>query len=211
MAVLLCCTTFASADWVLVQKTVADGQEKEMTTKIKGEQARVDVGGEMSMILDASGMTMIMHGQKVIMKADPAAMKAMLDSAAKMVPTEAGATKTKPVATGEKEKIGEWNTEIFTWEGALGKCRFWVTKDIPKFTEINAISDKLGKAMGNPMVNMVPQASDFDGYAVKSEMIIAGKTITTLLISAKEQDVEAKDFATPEGYTEMKMPAVPQQ
>jgi aminoglycoside N3'-acetyltransferase len=48
----------------LVQKTNTDGQEKEMTTKIKGDLARVDIGSEMSAILSAEGMTVLMHAQK---------------------------------------------------------------------------------------------------------------------------------------------------
>ncbi len=207
---LLCSATFAQADWVLVQKTTVEGEQKEMTTKIKGEQARVDVGGEMTMILDASGMTMLMHAQKVMMKADPATMKAMMEASAKAADPTKDQPKAKPAATGEKEKLGEWNTEIFTWEGSMGKGRFWVTKDIAKSAEINAVSDRLGKAMGNPMASVVPLASDFDGMVVKSEMTMMGKTITTTLSSVAEQDIDVKEFALPEGYTTMTMP-VPQK
>lgn len=206
---LLCAATFARADWVVVQKTTAEGQNKVITTKIKGEQARVDVGTEMSLILDAAGMTMMMHAQKVMMKADPATLKSLVDAAAKMA-GPADAPKAKPVSTGQKEKVGEWDAEIFTWEGAMGKGRFWVTKAIPKYTELNAITDKLSKAMGNAMSGMSPEASDFDGMPVKSEVVMMGKTIVTLLESVKEQEVDAKEFLPAEGYTEMKMPAPPQ-
>lgn len=206
---LLCTATFARADWVVVQKTTAEGQDKVITTKIKGEQARVDVGTEMSLILDAAGMTMMMHAQKVMMKADPATLKSLIDAAAKMA-GPAGAAKAKPVSTGQKEKVGGWDAEIFTWEGPIGKGRFWVTRAIPKYTELNAITDKLSKAMGNAMSGMSPEASDFDGMPVKSEMVMMGKTIVTTLESVKEQDVDAKEFLPAEGYTEMKMPAPPQ-
>ncbi len=209
LLLLVCAATFARADWALVQKVTADGQDKSVTTKIKGEQARVDVGSEMSLILDAAGMTMMMHAQKMMMKADPATLKALTDAAAKMA-GPADAPKAKPVATGQKEKVGEWETEIFTWEGSLGKGRFWVTKSIPKYAELNAITDKLGKAMGNAVAGAAPQSSDFDGMVVKSEVVMMGKTITTLLESVKEQDVDAKEFAPQPGYTEMKMPAPPQ-
>ena len=64
--------------------------------------------------------------------------------------------------------------------------------------------------MGNAMSGMSPEASDFDGMPVKSEMVMMGKTIVTTLESVKEQDVDAKEFLPAEGYTEMKMPAPPQ-
>lgn len=207
---LLCAVSLAKADWLIVEKHSTDGQDKVVTVKIKGEQARVDDGAETSIILDSKGVTIMMHAQKMIMKADPATMKAMVDAAAKAAGPSA-VPKARPVATGQKEKVGEWDTEVFTWEGPMGKGRFWVTKAIPKHAELNAINDKLSKAMGNPMANMAPAASDFDGMIVKSELSVMGKTIITTLQSVKEQDVDAKEFLPPaEGYTEMKMPAPPQ-
>ncbi len=206
---LLLTVTLAKADWVLIQKTNADGQEKEMTTKIKGDLARVDIGPEMSAILGTEGMTMLMHTQKMIMKMDVATLKSAMEMAAKMAGPQGDKPLAKPVSTGKKEKVGDWEAEVFTWEGQMGKGSFWVVKDFPKFAEINAVSDKLGKAMGNPMAKMAPQASDFGGMVVKSEMTMMGKNITTVLVSAKEQALDAKEFAAPEGYNEMKMPAMP--
>lgn len=206
---LLCTAAFARADWVVVEKQSAEGQEKVVTTKIKGEQARVDDGAETSIIFDATGLTIMMHAQKVAMKADPATVKSLVEAAAKMA-GPASAPKAKPVATGQKEKVGEWDTELFTWEGPLGKGRFWVTKAIPKYAELNAINDKLSKAMGNPMASMAPGATDFDGMIVKSELTVMGKTIVTTVQSVKEQDVDAKEFVPVTGYNEMKMPAPPQ-
>jgi hypothetical protein len=208
-AVLFCTVALARADWVIVQKTNTAGEEKETVTKIKGEQARVDVGTQMSVMVGAEGMMMLMHTQKVLMKMDLATMKTALEMAAKASAPLDKQPAAKPVATGQKEKIGDWEAEIFTWEGQLGKGRFWVAKDFPKFAEINAINDKLGKAMGNAMAGLAPQASDFSGMVVKSEMTMMGKNMVTLLISAKEQEVDAKEFTAPEGYSEMKMPMQP--
>lgn len=182
-----------------------------MSTKIKGESARVDIGPEMSAILGADGMMMLMHQQKMMMKMDLAALKTATEMAAKMAGGETGQAVAKPVATGEKEKVGEWDAEIFTWEGQMGKGRFWVVKDFPKFAEINALNDKLSKAMGNPAAKIAPQASDFAGMVVKSEMTMMGKNITTLLVSATEQELDAKEFVAPESYSEMKMPSMPQK
>jgi hypothetical protein len=54
-----------------------------------------------------------------------------------------------------------------------------------------------------------PQASDFDGMVVKSEMTMMGKSVTTLLVSAKEETLNANEFVPPAGYEEMKMPGAP--
>jgi len=209
LAVFLGSFSPARSDWVIIQKTVTEGQEKETTTKIKGDQARVDVGKEMSVITGAEGMLMLMHAQKIIMKMDLATMKTALEMAAKASAPLDKQPVPKPVATGQKEKVGEWETEVYTWDGPLGKGRFWVVKDFPKFAEINAMNDKLGKAMGSAMAGLAPQATEFNGMVVKSEMTMTGKSMKTQLVSAKEQEVDAKEFLAPEGYTEMKMPMMP--
>ena len=204
--VLVLAATFARADWVLVQKTDTAGQESLVTTKIKGDQARVDMGEKMTVIVGSEGMIMLMHAQKMMLKRDLASIKATVEMAGK------GATDkqtAKPVATGQKEKVGEWDTEIFTWEGQMGKGRFWVAKDFPKHAEISAISDKLGKVVGKSMAGMSPQASDFDGMVVKSEVTIMGKSITSSLVSAKDEMVDPQEFLAPADYNEMKMPAMP--
>jgi hypothetical protein len=198
--------TLASADWVMVQTFNGAGQDAEIITKIKGEQARVDMGKKMTVMLGADGMTMLIHEQKMMVKRDLAALKAAIEAANQNKSAQPAA---KPVATGQKEKIGEWETEIYTWEGQMGKGRFWVAKDFPKHAEISAISDKLGKVMGNSMSAMSPQASDFDGMVVKSEMTMMGKTVVTKLVSAKEEEVAASEFVAPEGYNEMKLPSAP--
>jgi len=191
----------------MVQKTDAGGQAIEVTTKIKGDLARVDQGDKMTVIVGAEGMTMLMHAQKMLMKMDVATMKAAMDMAGKVMPGQQAAA--KPVATGQKEKVGEWDTEIFTWEGQMGKGRFWVAKDFPKYQEINAISDKLGKVVGKAMSGLAPQASDFDGMVVKSEVTMMGKSVNSQLVSAKEETLDDKEFVPPTDYNEMKMPAMP--
>ncbi|WP_395743094.1 DUF4412 domain-containing protein [Prosthecobacter sp.] len=203
LIVLLLAATFARADWVLVQRTETAGKENLVTTKIKGEQARVDMGDKMTVIVGAEGMTMLMHAQKAMMKMDLATMKAILEKAAQ---SSAGQPVAKPVATGQKEKVGDWDTEIYTWEGPMGKGRFWVAKDFPKHKEISAISDKLGKVVGGAVSGLSPQASDFDGMVVKSEVSMMSKSVSSQLVSAKEETVDAKEFVAPADYNEMKMP-----
>lgn len=207
MAALLLAATLARADWVLVEKSNRAGQESTTTMKIKDDQVRVDTGDSMSVILGGQGMTMIMHKQKMLIKRDIAALKALIERAAQSTSSQPPA---KPVATGQKEKVGEWDTEIYTWEGAMGKGRFWVAKNFPKFDEIGAVQDRLGKMMGGAVSGMAPQATDFGGMVVKSEMTIMGKSVNSQLISAKEETVDAKEFVPPADYREMKMPGAPQ-
>ena len=199
---LLLTATFARE---MVQKVDTAGEASEVTTKLKGEQARVDMGEKMTVIVGADGIMMLMHAQKMMMKMDPATIKAATEMAGKM----AGGPVAKPVATGQKEKVGEWDCEIYTWESTMAKGRFWVAKDFPGHKELSAASDKLGKVVGGAMSSLSPQAADFDGMVVKSEMSMMGKNVVSVLVSAKQQDVDASAFVPPAGYNEMKMPGMP--
>lgn len=201
---------FGFADWVIIQKSTAVGQEREMTMRIKGSKARADVGADMSMIVDSDSgsTTMLMHQRKVMMKMDAAAVKGIVDAAGKLLGGQDGEG-SKLKATGQKEKVREWDAEIVTWESKMGTGKFWVAKDFPDFKEINAISDKLSSALGNPMSSKFPKAEEFGGMVVKSETTMLGQTATTELVSAKKQDVDAAAFEIPADYKEMKLPGFP--
>lgn len=199
------------ADWTLVQKTVTDGKADEMVIKVKGDKTRADIGKQMSMISDAATgeIVMFMHEQKMMMKMNGDSMKGIMALAGNLLGK--GESAAKPAATGKLEKVGEHETEIFTWSGKIGSGKFWVAKDFEHFAELNAIQDKLMKAMGNPAAAMVPPNSDFPGMVVKSEMSVMGKTATSELVSAKQDPIDSAVFTAPEGYQEMKMPSLPGQ
>lgn len=199
------------ADWVIVQNVTTAGRSQQMTVKVKGSMARADVGKEMSMILDSdnAGVTMLMHQQKAIMKMDAATLKNAMAMAGKMLGDKAAAGGSKLTPTGQKEKIGEWEAEIVAWEGPAGAGKFWVAKEFPDFKEINAINDKMQKALGNPMAAAFPKSEEFNGMVVKSEMTVLGQTAVSELVSAKKADVDAKEFQAPEGYQQLALPGLP--
>ena len=150
--------------------------------------------------------TMFMHEQKMMMKVNGDSLKGLMAMAGAALGGEKAA---KPAPTGQMEKVGEHQCEIFTWSGKLGTGKFWVAKDFKGFQELNAVQDKMMKAMGSPAAALAPQSSDFPGMVIKSEMQVMGKTSVSELVSAKEEAVDAAVFAVPAGYQEMKMPGLP--
>lgn len=198
------------ADWVIIQKSNADGKDQEVTMKVKGDMARSDMGEKMSVILDgASGkVTVLMHEQKSMMKMDADSMKSMMAMAGNLL---GGKDKkaAKPTPTGQMEKVGKYDAEIFTWSGAIGTGKFWVAKDFPHAAELNAVQDKIMKAMGNPAATFAPASGDFPGMVVKSELSVMGKAVIGELVSVTEQPVDAAIFTLPVDYKELKMPALP--
>jgi hypothetical protein len=199
----------AWADWVIIQKVTTDqAKDMSMSIKAKGDKSRMDMGDQMSLILDSTtgDSTMFMHPQKMMMKLSADSMKGIMAMAAQQLGSEPSA---KPKATGQKEKVGEHECEIYTWEGKLGTGKFWVAKDFPNAKELNELQDKMMKSMGNPMSNLVPQNSDFPGIVVKSEMAVMGKKNVSEFVSAKQEALSDDIFKTPEGYQEMKTPGLP--
>lgn len=212
---LFICVVFsfqtALADWTITQKNTTDGKAENMVIKVKGDKTRADVGDQMSVISDAAAgeITMFMHAQKMMMKMNGDSMKGIMALAGQMLGKNS--VPSKPVATGQMEKVGEYETEIYTWSGQLGSGKFWVAKDFPGFAELNAVQDKLMKAMGNPAASFAPQNSDFPGMVVKSEMNVMGKSALSELVSVAKDPVDEAIFKAPEGYQEMKMPTLPGQ
>jgi hypothetical protein len=210
-ALMLTILPSAQADWTLIQKTTTDGKADEMIIKVKGDKTRADIGKQMSMISDAATgeIVMFMHEQKMMMKMNGDSMKGIMALAGNLLGK--GEPAAKPAATGKMEKVGEHEAEIYTWSGKIGSGKFWVAKNFEHFAELNAIQDKLMKAMGNPTAAMVPSNSDFPGMIVKSEMSVMGKIATSELVSAKQDPIDDAVFTAPEGYQEMKMPSLPGQ
>jgi hypothetical protein len=199
------------ADWVIVQKTFLDSKDKaeSLIIKVKGEKARMDMGSKMSLLHDGTTgeMKMFMHEQKMMMNMNGDTLKTAMALAGQFLGKQGESS--KPEATGTKEKVGEYEAEIYQWKGPLGTGKFWVAAGFPNFKELNAIQDKMTKAMGSPTASLAPQAADFPGMVVKSEMEVLGKKTVTELVSAKEEPVSDDNFAAPAGYQEMKIPGLP--
>jgi hypothetical protein len=199
------------ADWVIIQKASVEGDKtpNEVIIKVKGEKARLDMGSKMSLLHDGTTgeMKMFMHEQKMMMNMNGDTLKTALALAGQFLGKQGEAT--KPKATGIKEKVGEFEAEIYEWKGPLGSGKFWVAADFPNFKELNAIQDKMNKAMGSPASSLAPLAADFPGMVVKSEMEVLGKKTVSELVSAKEEPVSDDTFVVPAGYQEMKIPGLP--
>jgi hypothetical protein len=110
----------------------------------------------------------------------------------------------KPKSTGQTEKVGEWNAEVF--EGNIGgsAAKFWVAKDFPNHKAIMDQMNKLSSATGS--AGFDPSKFDLGGMVVKSEMTTPAGKVTTTLVRAAEENVNASEFEMPAGYQEMKVP-----
>lgn len=205
----------ASADWVIDAKIDSPQLKATSVMKVKGDKIRTDINGgpmgAMSSIMDtASGDSInLLHAQKMAMKTSAAQMKQAMEMAkqASGVKSDA-ATPAKPQATGQKEKVGDYECEIWTWTDGTVSGKYWIAKGHPQADALKSLDKKMRSgALGG--MQSGPDMSLFPGPALKTESGAGGITTTMTILSVKEQAVDAKDFDVPADYQSMAMPALP--
>ena len=209
-AALLFSLAAARADFVIVQKVDGLGQQSgNITVKIKDTKTRAEIAPQISYIMDGTtGESMtLMHAQKGCMKVSAEQGKALMEQMRKT--QGASGPPAKAVATGQKETVEQWAAEIFTWSGGSLAVRYWVARDFPNAAAIQAAMDKAqAGGIGALSKSLLPPNSEFPGMVVKTEMKTKGKTITSTIVSVKEEPVDAKEFEMPADYKELPTPAL---
>ncbi len=198
----------ARADLVLVQKVEGAGMLGEQTIKIKGEKSRTDLAQSVSVITDGAtgGSTTLMHTGKVFLKVSPEQAKAMMEQL-----KQQGGSSTPPKLqpTGKKEKVGDYDCEIYTINLGSLATTYWIAKDFPNYPSVLAQLEKFQAgsitAMGQ---GVMPEMKDFPGMVIKTEIVKDKQKITTTLVSAKEEDVPASVFNIPANYKETTSPTL---
>ena len=197
---------FAHADIVVEQKIESAQMNGNMVMKIKGDQARMDMpktaAGEMSVVMDfkTGNMTVLIHGQKMAMKQNLDAAKKQAEAQQKASGIDPAKIE-KPKSTGKKEKVGDWDTEIFETTMADSKVIMWVAKDFPNYKTVQDQLNKLSAATGGGG-GFDPSKFDLGGMIVKTEMNMpaAGGKVVSTLVKAKEEAVADSEFKLPADY-----------
>jgi hypothetical protein len=201
----------ARADLVLQQNIESPMINGTVTTQIKGDKIRVDMPspqGAMSTIMDLNSgdSTTLMHQQKIAMKVPGAMVKQVAEN---MKKAHAGTTNSLQFTdTGKSETVAGYPSEVYTWSSSDGaKQTVWVAKSFPDYTKIKTQMEKLNDS---PIAQMskgsTPDVSKLPGMVVKTQTEMNGQSVTSTLISAKEQSVDASIFDTPKDYHEMTQP-----
>ncbi|MEP6671604.1 MAG: DUF4412 domain-containing protein [Chthoniobacter sp.] len=203
---LLAATALAPADLVIEQKVEGGGQSGDQTIKIKGDRARTNLNSTVSMITNgATGeMITLMHTGRTYLKMSPEQTKAMMEQLQKF---RGGPEPAKLQPTGKKEKIGEYDCEIFTAGLGTLTATYWIAKDFPNYPGILAQLDKFQSSSLSAMgKGLLPDIKDFPGMPMKTEIVMNGKKVATTLVSVKEDNVDPKSFDIPAGYKEITSP-----
>ncbi|HEY5296876.1 MAG TPA: DUF4412 domain-containing protein [Verrucomicrobiae bacterium] len=217
--ILVSTVAAARADFVIQQKMESAMQNGAMTMKIKGDKIRVDMAigkmGDMSTIMDlgTGEATTLMHQQKMAMKISAAQMQQMMaQMKSRMNNGGTNAAPPKLQDTGKTETINGYSAEIYNWtnSGSNVGGTIWVAKSYPNYKAIMAQMDKLNKSpMSQMSKGIAPDTSALPGMVIKTKADVQGQEVTTTLISAQEEPVNASAFDIPKDYQEMNAPTMP--
>jgi len=187
----------ARADLVLVQKIEGGGPVDQLTIKLKGDKARLEGMPQVTTIMDSKSgeMLTLMNEEKKFMRISADKAKAFAAMANKYA---AGSETEKPklTATGKKEKINGYETEEFVSEATSFKAHYWIARDYPGGESIMKQLRAMTPAAWGNVTKGIPDYRDFPGVPLRAHMEIAGKEVTTAVVSIKEGAVsDAEIFA----------------
>ncbi len=207
-----CLVCHAEADLTIVQR--ADGAGRgggEVTIRIKGDLARVDVTPQISTIVDGrtGEVLTLMKDQKAVVRISAKKMKAaaeMISKFSDQKKTEAGPARLQP--TGRKETINGYEAEEYTIDTPMFKAAYWLAPKYPDgaaiLRQLQAVkSDIWNSANGN-----VPNYRDFPALPVKTVIELGKATLTTTLVSVSQSPLNDADFAIPKDFREVDSPAL---
>ena len=199
LLIALTAAAAARADLVMQQQITTPNYEGVTTMKIKGAKMRMDLyAGQpqsQSIVTDLNTGEIItlIHGQKLYSKTADGPTK------------QARAASSAPVArpTGKSQKVGAYDTELYTWSNARGITgTAWVAKSFPDYSRIRADLAVLDHSAG-AQNDTTPELSALPGMVVRSQVAGSGRTITMALISAKETTLDSSVFGVPRDYREL--------
>jgi hypothetical protein len=174
--------------------------------KIKGDRARIDMQsavGDITVFLDQTGkMVTCMHKSRISVTTTMTETQKTAQALIKKSGVEP--QKQNPLkTTGETDKVGDWNCEVWARFTPAVTEKEWRTKDIPNLARI---MDQLKFLASVPGMG-IDQVETLDSFTVKTERSDAKGTSTTSVVKISEEALPESDFIPPEGYREVGAPA----
>jgi hypothetical protein len=147
---------------------------------------------------------------KSAMKTNANQMKQAMEALTKgLAPGTPAPVAAKPTATGQKEKVGDYECEIYEWSNGGMTSRYWIALKHPQAAALKSVEKTMMGSLLASLNSQAPDLSTLPGPQIKSETNIAGMKITATILSIKEAPVEAKEFEVPTDYQMMAMPTLP--
>ena len=210
--------TAARADLVMEQQSGTTNVTEHSTLKVHGDKMRMDQrdsdGYAFSVIVDLNtrdSITLFPQG-KTFLKKSGAQIRQQMEAETN---TSHGTNAidlppAKAADTGKTANVGGYDTEIYTWSGPNGLTEtLWVTTNFPDYKSIRTELARLDRFNASgPHKGAQPELRLLPGMVVKTEKAAGGRKVTTSLVSASAESVDASLFEMPADYTPWKPPVV---
>jgi len=197
----------ARADLTIVQKVEGQGQNGEITVKIKGEKERMDAPSQPTRIIDGKTgeMTDLLNEKKSFIRISAQQMKAAAETINKFDDGKPPSPH-KLTPTGKKETINGYETEEFVYETPQFKASFWVATKYPDATDILKQMQAPVSGAWKPSNMGMPDYTDFAGLPLKTVISVGDNQVATTIMSIKKDSISAAEFDIPKDFQELKKP-----
>jgi hypothetical protein len=199
----------ARGDLTIVQKIEGSGSARQITMKLKGEKARVEVSPEITTIMETKGgeILTLMNSKKKFVRISADKSKAIAELASKYSKDSSGpAEKTKLTATGRKETINGNETDEYVRESPSMKESYWIALKYPDSAAIVKQLQAITPTAWNEIAKGMLDFSDFPGLPVRTIIKTDRKEITCTIISIKQDLLSDTEFYVPKDFQEVKIP-----
>ena len=199
----------ARGDLTIVQKVEGSGSVKQITTKLKGDKARVEVAPEVTTIIDnKSGEVLsLMNAKKKFLRISADKSKAIAELASKYAKdSSAPAEKSNLTATGRKEMINGYEAEEYVRESPSVKESYWIALKYPDSAAIVKQLQAITPTAWNEIAKGLLDFSDFPGLPLRTIIKTDRKEIISTIISIKQDLLSDMEFSVPRDFEELKVP-----
>ena len=199
----------ARGDLTIVSNVEGSGSVRHITTKLKGDKARVEVSPEVTTIIDnkSGEMLNLMNRQKKFLRISADKSQAIAELASKYTgDTSAPAERSKLAPTGRKETINGYEVEEYVRESASVKESYWIALKYPDSAGIVKQLQTIVPAAWNEIAKGMFDFRDFPGLPLRTIVKTDGKVITSTITSIKQDPLSEAEFSVPADFEELKVP-----
>jgi hypothetical protein len=198
----------ARGDLTIVQKVEGSGSVKQITTKLKGDKARVEVAPEVTTIVDnKSGEVLnLMNAEKKFLRISADKSKAIAEMASKYGAAEAPAEKSKLKPTGRKEMINGYEAAEYVRESPSLKESYWIALNYPDSAAIVKQLQAIIPAAWNDVAKGMLDYRDFPGLPLRTIIKTDRREIISTITSIKQDPLSEAEFSVPNDFQELKVP-----
>ena len=197
-------------DFTIVQKVEGVGPLNQITTKLKGDKANVEVSPETTMIIDSKSgeMLTVLNGQKKFLRVSGENYRAIAELINKNRESSAAAAKPKLTPTGKKETINGYETEEYVRESGDTSDSYWIALKLPESAAILKQLQAMIPAALNNIAKGIFDFGDFPGLPIRTIIKKNGSEIISTITSIKRDPLSDAEFSVPKDFQEIKTPGL---